>query len=327
MSSPEDLNTDIPFATPASSGPPPFPSPLPPVAAMWYRPTFPEPPRIWTVFVAFVCVLGAQFIAGIVWTVVWTVVSGQLGQQFDPNGFQQLLTQPAFLLPMMALAVSCTGCAALAVAWRKWKDRLHLYRPRVSVLVMMLMVLGTLAISHAMGFGISLLPRGKHGALYALAQMLHTATPWQLTAAVVIIGFGAGIGEELFFRGYCQSRLTQRWGAVGSILMTSLLFGVLHMDVLHSTFAFFIGLYVGWVALRAGSIYPAIACHVANNVLAVVEGALIDPNQEYDAERRAWTGAMALLMLVVCAVVTVLAELLIWRRLRSRGENALHKSA
>ena len=76
------------------------------------------------------------------------------------------------------------------------------------------------------------------------------------------------MGEELFFRGYLQSRLVQRWGRWMGIGVSSLAFGFIHFDPLHSTFAFCIGLFLGWVADRSGSIRPAMFMHVLNNTVS-----------------------------------------------------------
>ena len=107
------------------------------------------------------------------------------------------------------------------------------------------------------------------GALGELQRAFAHPSASIVALAVGILGFGAGAGEELFFRGYLQTRLAQRWGAFASVFVSAALFGIAHLDPMHSTFAFLVGLLLGWVSLRAGTIRVTLVAHVLNNVLSV----------------------------------------------------------
>jgi uncharacterized protein len=91
-----------------------------------------------------------------------------------------------------------------------------------------------------------------------------------LIAAILVIGIAPGIAEELLFRGYIQTRLTARWGAVWGVLITSVLFAVFHLDPLQGVLAFAMGLFLGAITERSASIIPAMICHAANNTFATV---------------------------------------------------------
>lgn len=82
--------------------------------------------------------------------------------------------------------------------------------------------------------------------------------------------------EELFFRGYLYSALRPRFSAAGTILLTALLFGLFHVVVtsalsmerlLPSTF---LGLVLGCVAWRTGSVWPGIVLHACHNGLLLL---------------------------------------------------------
>jgi membrane protease YdiL (CAAX protease family) len=92
-----------------------------------------------------------------------------------------------------------------------------------------------------------------------------------LSAALVIFALLPGLGEELFFRGFVQSRLSRRWGSTWAVLFAALLFGIAHGDPVHSPLAFVMGLTLGAVVEWTGSLWPAIAAHVVNNALSVLE--------------------------------------------------------
>ena len=106
-----------------------------------------------------------------------------------------------------------------------------------------------------------------------------------LLPLIVIIGVVPAVCEELLFRGYVQTRLTRRIGAVGGVLIASLIFALVHLLTggwVHVVAVFPIGLWMGWLALRSGSIYPAMIAHLINNALSVV-AMVVDPSEQPDA--------------------------------------------
>ncbi len=95
-----------------------------------------------------------------------------------------------------------------------------------------------------------------------------------LLPLALLIGATPGICEELLFRGYLQSRLTARFGgtlaAMACILFTATVFAAFHMDLVHSTAVFALGVWLGWISWHSGSIFPAMIAHFLNNFLSVV---------------------------------------------------------
>jgi membrane protease YdiL (CAAX protease family) len=85
----------------------------------------------------------------------------------------------------------------------------------------------------------------------------------------LMVGLTPGICEELLFRGYVQTRLSQRIGGLFAILVTSVAFAAFHMDLVHSTAVVAIGVYLGWLSWASGSIFPAMIAHFVNNFLSV----------------------------------------------------------
>jgi membrane protease YdiL (CAAX protease family) len=57
----------------------------------------------------------------------------------------------------------------------------------------------------------------------------HPDAYFRVLVAVMLPLFTAGIPEELFFRGYMQTRLEKKWNRVVAILLTSLLFMAWHL--------------------------------------------------------------------------------------------------
>jgi len=85
-----------------------------------------------------------------------------------------------------------------------------------------------------------------------------------MVAAVLL---AAPLGEEVFFRGFLQPRLMQRWGAPMGLLATSVLFSLIHIDPVGFLARVALGLLFGWLAYAGGSLWVSIAAHAAYNLL------------------------------------------------------------
>ncbi len=143
--------------------------------------------------------------------------------------------------------------------------------------MLLVMVMGTLALGQALDSLTMLAGLGRTGAMTAIRAALTGAAGPELFLAVVALGVLAGGAEEVFFRGYMQTRLGQRLRPGLAVLVTSLAFGLLHLEWIHALLAFALGLYLGYVTELAGSALPAIVCHVINNTLFTVLTALVGP--------------------------------------------------
>ncbi|MFH1436898.1 MAG: CPBP family intramembrane glutamic endopeptidase, partial [Pseudomonadota bacterium] len=76
----------------------------------------------------------------------------------------------------------------------------------------------------------------------------------------------APIGEELLFRGVMMTWLRRRGRWWVALLVTTFLFAASHFSLPRTIFPIvFVGLVLGWLVLRTGSIFPAIAAHAAFN--------------------------------------------------------------
>lgn len=71
--------------------------------------------------------------------------------------------------------------------------------------------------------------------------------------------------EEFFVRGILLTRWSIKWGTPMAILMSSLLFGIIHTDIIG---AFFFGYVLSILYIRTKSLLIPISIHIANNLIA-----------------------------------------------------------
>ena len=99
---------------------------------------------------------------------------------------------------------------------------------------------------------------------------------WLFVLGTVV---AAPVAEELVFRGFLQPALRPRLGAKGAIAATALAFGLVHPPPLALPAAL-LGAGFGWLAMRSGSLLPAILAHAVHNgatiALAIAWPATLD---------------------------------------------------
>ena len=104
-------------------------------------------------------------------------------------------------------------------------------------------------------------------------------TPW----GYLVIGLLAQLSEEIVLRGAILKELlkSEKLSTWTAIAISALFFALVHMNPAQMPHAFIIGLLLGWMYYRTGSILPGVAYHWANNSVAYVMYALYpDPDMK-----------------------------------------------
>ena len=103
----------------------------------------------------------------------------------------------------------------------------------------------------------------KHGAASEIP-----GTWWGLLLGVICTAVLPAICEETLHRGLVLNG-NSFFGLRKSIVITSVLFGLLHMNIEQCGYAILIGLLLGHICCGCGSIWPSIIVHFMNNFLSV----------------------------------------------------------
>jgi uncharacterized protein len=84
----------------------------------------------------------------------------------------------------------------------------------------------------------------------------------------IAIVFAAPILEELIFRGIILNGLLKKYSPLNSIILSSVLFGIVHLNPWQFIGALIIGIFSGWVYYRTEKLTLSIIIHSVNNLLA-----------------------------------------------------------
>lgn len=95
-----------------------------------------------------------------------------------------------------------------------------------------------------------------------------------------IVGLLAPLSEELVFRGAILRELL-KWKEnpwIG-IIISAMLFSLVHMNPVQMPHAFLVGILLGWLYYRTDSIIPGVTWHWVNNTIAYVMYNLTNPDE------------------------------------------------
>jgi membrane protease YdiL (CAAX protease family) len=222
-----------------------------------------ERPRLWPVVLS--CV------AALVTLVAFSLLAVEAVRTLYPDLPERAALEglPGLLAGSIASAAAFVVTALIASGGVA-PAALRLVPGRETSLMLVLAVVGTLALGQALDSLTHLAGLSDHGNMVLIRRALAQAVGPELVLAVLVVGVLAGTAEEIFFRGYMQTRLALRLSRRAAVIVTSLCFGAFHMDWLHGLLALILGLYLGWITELTGSALPAVVCHVVNNALFTI---------------------------------------------------------
>jgi hypothetical protein len=103
-----------------------------------------------------------------------------------------------------------------------------------------------------------------------MAELMGSMLSAPLWVVVLIIGAGPALGEELLFRGLIGRGLVARYGVVLGIAITSVLFGIMHLNPAQATGAILLGIGMHFAYLTTRSFWAPMTLHFLNNTFSVV---------------------------------------------------------
>lgn len=99
--------------------------------------------------------------------------------------------------------------------------------------------------------------------------------------AIIIMAFFPALFEEVFFRGALQNLFERWWKApVIAVVVTSLLFSIIHMSIYLFLSRFVLGFILGLMYLRCRNLWVNIIAHFLNNSVALIQLFWISSHKE-----------------------------------------------
>lgn len=115
---------------------------------------------------------------------------------------------------------------------------------------------------------------------------------------ILCISIFGPIIEELVFRGAITRVLLKKYNPTKAIIISALIFGIIHINPVQVITATLIGLLLGWIYYKTASLIPCILIHIVNNSLSVYLSRTY-PDMEVTWELFTGTGYIELLIALV----------------------------
>lgn len=184
---------------------------------------------------------------------------------------RQLSEQPygplVFLAPHLVFVL--VACVLAFLSRVSFVNRLALHPMRMPSSTLLLLGCGMLGVQ---GLVLSFTPIFGHPSshLEFLSDMIREPEGGRALLIAALVTLVPALCEELFFRGFVQSRLCAIWPPGAAILLTSIVFAMVHFDPQHVIAVLPIGLYLGWTAWKSGSVFTSMLLHALNDLAAVL---------------------------------------------------------
>jgi membrane protease YdiL (CAAX protease family) len=174
-------------------------------------------------------------------------------------------------LPIQAVADVVVLAFALVVTrllvGPEWQRRLALRRPAVTQLL--LAIFGLPALMY-ISSGVHVLAKQVLPTFGYQKGIIASLDPWPTWLGVLAIGLGPALSEELWYRGFLGRGLVGRYGPIGGVMITSLFFGIMHVDPPHIVATAVMGILLHFSYLMTRSLWVPMLLHFLNNSAAVL---------------------------------------------------------
>lgn len=151
---------------------------------------------------------------------------------------------------------------------RDWKRQIGVRRPPVAhVILVVLMLPGFIICASGLAYAMEMLGARRLDSADALRDVF---SAWPIWMTVLTVGVGPGVVEELWCRGFLGRGLSARYGLAVGVVLTSLLFALMHLQPAYVLVYGAMGAFLHFTYLASRSIWVPILLHTLNNGMGAV---------------------------------------------------------
>ncbi len=120
------------------------------------------------------------------------------------------------------------------------------------------------------------------------------------------------IVEEIVFRGMILNGLRTKFNDISAIFLSSLMFALMHGNLQQLVYPFVLGLILGWLKLRTGSVIPCMIVHFTSNFLTILL-TYLGLNNSLSISLEWWRIILAILVAGIVFVVVYLLDRFVYK--------------
>lgn len=146
---------------------------------------------------------------------------------------------------------------------------------------------------------------------------------WAIMSTVV----AAPILEEVLFRGLILESCKERFGKGVAVFVSALLFGLIHIVPIQVINAFVVGIILGYIYLKTGSLLSVIILHAINNAIAYVTLAYFGDSASSTTTKSLFSSSTAYwVVYAIAAALFIFALVRLWKMLHKEEETTPQES-
>lgn len=212
---------------------------------------------------------------------VYGIVQGVQGRKMTPGAVQHVFQSPDVKTGLVVATMAVVAVLMLWIIRRQWREQWSVavppgfgfVRPRHGIWFLYAVLAGFGAALLG-GWLTQLLAHGQVVHQDVTVMGRHVSIGVRVALAVLVVCV-APVVEELVFRGVLLSGLMRYMKAGWAVAVTALIFGCVHLpDFKFAWYAIpalvLLGAVLAWLRLRSRSLWPAVAAHGFNNLMAVI---------------------------------------------------------
>ena len=231
--------------------------------------------KIWNVLWPLVIYMAVQNVVAILGTIVLMIISTL--QKADAEGMVSLTTMTEHVLELYyqyaILFVLIAALICIPIYYKMYKkDCLLAGEVKKDIpitnkdIFAIAVSAATLALAMNNIISITPLPRIFKGYEDTNAVLYGGGVFLQIISA----GIFACIVEELSMRGVTYLRMKRYWGTRNAMLLSALVFGLYHLNVVQAVYSFFLGLFFAWLYERYDSMWAPCIAHMSANLFIIL---------------------------------------------------------
>jgi len=126
-----------------------------------------------------------------------------------------------------------------------------------------------------------------------------------LLISSIIFVIAAPILEEFIFRGIILDGLLKRYSPLKSIIFSSILFGIIHLNPWQFVSAFSFGIIAGWVYYKTANLTLPILMHFATNLFSIIAGHFSDDPMLQNQTIIEYYGGIFYFIIIILGALTI----------------------
>ncbi len=123
--------------------------------------------------------------------------------------------------------------------------------------------------------------------------------------AFLTLSVAAPILEELIFRGIILDGLLKRYSPARAIFISSLLFGIVHLNPWQFITAMGLGVFMGWIYHKTHNLTLCVIIHFVNNLVATLMMQFVNMEEEMEKTFFEGYGGVANTFIIITGAITI----------------------